>query len=106
MHRPRPKQRRRVLTRDIFECQICGASEKEGADLVLHHVRMFSRGGPTTDENLITLCKPCHEGLDPHEDESLFFMQGGHVDRALERETSDAHRRAVDAYRSRMSQLI
>lgn len=106
VHRPRPNQRRRVLERDNFECRICAASQRDGAELVLHHVRMFSRGGPTTDENLITLCKPCHEGLDPHENEALFFMPGGHVDRALEYETADTHRSAVAAYRSRMSRAV
>lgn len=103
--RPRPPQRRRVLQRDHFECQLGGAREEDGAELVLHHVRMFSRGGPTTDENLVTLCKPCHTGLDPHEDEGLFFLPGGHLDRALRYETADAHRSAVLSYRSKMARV-
>lgn len=106
IHRHRPSQRRRVLERDNSECQKCGARQEDGAELVLHHIRMFSRGGPTTAENLITLCTKCHDGLNPHEDETLFFRPGGHVDRFLERETSDAHRCAVAAYRSRMSQVV
>lgn len=101
--RPRPKQRRRVLERDHHTCQLCGAREDEGAELTLHHIRMFSRGGPTLDENLITLCKPCHDGLDPHEDETLFYLPGGHLDRALARETPEAHQRAVASYRAKMA---
>jgi hypothetical protein len=104
--RPRPKQRRRVLARDHHKCQLCGAQEDDGADLTLHHIRMFSRGGPTTDENLITLCKPCHDALDPHEDETLFSLPGGHIDRALALQSAEEHGRAVASYRSKMADVV
>jgi hypothetical protein len=38
----------------------------------VHHIRMWAHGGLTEDENLITLCHTCHDGLSPHEDWGLF----------------------------------
>ncbi len=98
---PTKKQRMRILKRDGFRCQLCGErpSNNEHITLHIHHVRPFSRGGLTIDENLITLCHTCHEGLDPHEDLTLFFLPGGHVDRALEKETHAAFIAGVDSYR-------
>ena len=104
-HRPRPKHRRRIPERDGHCCQACRASEADGAELVVHHIRMFSRGGPTADENLITLCRPCHDGLDPHEDESLFHLPGGHMDRAFARLNKTNFATGVDAYRHRVRML-
>lgn len=60
---PIPAQLRfRVLSRDHFRCQYCGRSQAEGAVLHLDHVVPFSKGGPTTEGNLITACVDCNLG--------------------------------------------
>lgn len=57
-----PQLRFRVLHRDAFRCQYCGRSPREGAILHLDHVVPFSRGGETTEDNLITACDQCNLG--------------------------------------------
>jgi hypothetical protein len=71
---PRPKQRMRILQRDSYRCRICGRRPDDYTDieLHLHHIRPWSSGGLTEDDNLITLCDTCHDGLKPHEEHSLF----------------------------------
>ena len=73
---PRPKHRMRVLQRDQYRCRICGRSPDNYTDIELHvhHIRPWSHGGLTEDDNLITLCDTCHDGLEPHEEHSLFSM--------------------------------
>jgi hypothetical protein len=43
-------------------------------ELHVHHIRPWAKGGLTEEDNLITLCKTCHDGLDPHHDPSLFDL--------------------------------
>jgi hypothetical protein len=57
-----PQLRFRVLQRDGFRCQYCGRSPRDGAILHLDHVVPFSRGGETTEDNLITSCDQCNLG--------------------------------------------
>ena len=70
MNRIRPKQPRqrldlisyqhlcrRVIERDRWRCQSCCAMEQ----LQVHHKQFRSRSGNDSEENLITLCKRCHE---------------------------------------------
>jgi len=52
--------RARVLERDRHQCTRCGATE----DLQVHHVVAAEDGGPTTLENLITLCADCHDAAE------------------------------------------
>lgn len=56
--------RYRVLVRDHFMCVLCGNSPTRDPQCVLHidHIAPHSRGGPTTVENLRTLCKKCNLG--------------------------------------------
>jgi 5-methylcytosine-specific restriction endonuclease McrA len=49
--------RLRVLQRDGWRCQTCGAM----ANLEVHHLQFRSRQGENCEENLITLCSPCHK---------------------------------------------
>lgn len=61
---PSLRLRFRVLQRDRFSCQGCGASPAVSAGTELHidHVVPWSRGGETRIENLRTLCSRCNLG--------------------------------------------
>lgn len=50
-------RRQEILERDGKSCVICGEQEH----LHIHHVRPISWGGCHTPQNLITLCRNCHE---------------------------------------------
>ncbi len=58
------RTRFRVLKRDNFTCRACGASPALTPGLSLHvdHIKAWSLGGETVDENLQTLCEPCNLG--------------------------------------------
>jgi len=51
-----------VLFRDNHECQYCKGKSKEGR-LEVHHIIFRSNGGSNKQDNLITLCKTCHDKL-------------------------------------------
>jgi hypothetical protein len=55
---PSLRIRFRVMKRDNFSCRACGASPALQPGLSLHvdHIKPWSRGGETIDENLQTLC--------------------------------------------------
>ena len=57
-----PALRYAVLKRDHFRCQICGASQKDGAILEVDHYLPVSKGGKTEMNNLRTLCWQCNRG--------------------------------------------
>lgn len=73
---PNPKQRMSIIKRDNSKCAICGRRPVDYLDLELHvhHIRPWAKGGLTEDTNLITLCNTCHNGLEPHDDQSLFSL--------------------------------
>ena len=48
--------RRQVLRRDGWRCQCCGTM----SNLEVHHREFRSHSGADSEENLITLCAPCH----------------------------------------------
>ena len=50
--------RNRIFTRDKYTCRYCGNSDSNRDWLVLEHV---VPGGPSTDENLVTACRPCNK---------------------------------------------
>jgi 5-methylcytosine-specific restriction endonuclease McrA len=50
---------RRILERDSWKCQMCGALR----NLQVHHIRFRSQSGSDLEENLITLCAGCHEQI-------------------------------------------
>jgi len=98
---PTPKQRMRILKRDSCRCRICGESPSDNVHikLILHHIRLWSEGGLTEDDNLITICGTCHEGLLPHRDYSLFNLidmpnEGCDIERAR-----SEHNLGVERYR-------
>lgn len=51
-----------VLDRDNYKCQHCKGKSNEKR-LEVHHIVFRSNGGTDAPDNLITLCKCCHEGL-------------------------------------------
>ena len=53
-------RRSAVLHRDNYTCQCCG---KRNCRLEVHHIKFKSNGGTDDEENLITLCKECHDGV-------------------------------------------
>jgi hypothetical protein len=84
--------RRRILKRDDYTCQQCGANE----NLHVHHktpFRMFDDDGVANDEsNLVTLCAPCHR----KEDASRKWIKIGDVVVSMSPETWALTRRAND----------
>ena len=53
-------RRNAILHRDNYTCQCCG---KKNCRLEVHHIKFRSNGGTDDEENLITLCKDCHDGV-------------------------------------------
>ena len=51
-------RREAILHRDNYTCQCCG---KKNCRLEVHHIKFRSNGGTDDEENLITLCKECHD---------------------------------------------
>ena len=51
--------RKEVLSRDGWQCQICGSRQ----NLQVHHKQLRSQQGSDDDLNLITLCAGCHQGM-------------------------------------------
>jgi 5-methylcytosine-specific restriction endonuclease McrA len=51
--------RQKVLRRDGWRCQFCGAI----SNLEVHHKVFRSHQGENRDDNLITLCNTCHSGI-------------------------------------------
>lgn len=52
--------RRRILERDNNTCQHCGAVDR----LEVHHIIKRADGGSNDDDNLVTLCVPCHRRVE------------------------------------------
>ena len=75
-HAPTKKLRMHVLTRDGRRCLICGRSPAYYIDVELHvhHAVPWGQGGITEEENLVSICKTCHDGLDPHFDPGLIQL--------------------------------
>ncbi|HEY4385216.1 MAG TPA: RNA-guided endonuclease IscB, partial [Ktedonobacteraceae bacterium] len=51
-----------VLTRDGYTCQQCQGKSKDQR-LEVHHLVFRSQNGSDEEENLLALCKTCHDGL-------------------------------------------
>ena len=62
------KLRIKILERDSYTCQLCGATKKDkhtdGAKVKLEvdHIKPLTLGGKTTEDNLWTLCSRCNAG--------------------------------------------
>ena len=53
------KLQRKILERDGWRCQACGAM----SGLQVHHIERRSRLGEDSENNLITLCSECHRAI-------------------------------------------
>ena len=108
MHRPTGKQRCRILDRDGHQCQKCGwqPPDEKDPDLHLHHIRPFSMGGLTVDENLITLCRLCHQSLHPHFQPEFFWGPGGPAEKLREQQRAATHDGGKEAHRHRVVSLL
>jgi len=62
-----------VLDRDNYICQYCKGKTKD-SKLEVHHIIFRRNGGSDEQENLITLCKTCHDKL--HNDEISLKKNG------------------------------
>lgn len=51
-----------VLTRDKYCCQHCKGKSKDNRKEV-HHIIFRSQGGSDEEDNLMTLCKTCHDAV-------------------------------------------
>lgn len=51
-----------VLNRDSYTCQYCKNKSKDSR-LEVHHIIFRSQGGSDEQDNLVVLCKTCHDGL-------------------------------------------
>jgi|GEM_PF-2541074 len=49
--------RRKVFKRDDYTCIYCG---QRGRTLELDHIIPFSRGGKSTEDNVVTSCRQCN----------------------------------------------
>jgi len=67
--------RQRVLTRDKNRCIGCGS---DGGELTMDHVIPFSRGGETTEGNLVSLCQRCNQSDGNQHHPHLFALAGLH----------------------------
>lgn len=53
----RPIDRRRIFARDKYRCVACKSRKFV---LVAHHVIPEPQGGADNEQNVVTLCRPCH----------------------------------------------
>jgi hypothetical protein len=51
-----------ILSRDNYTCQYCKGKSKD-SKLQVHHIIPRSQGGSNRPNNLLTLCKTCHDKL-------------------------------------------
>lgn len=54
------KIRTRILIRDDYECQKCGAHKSEVRFMDVHHKKSFLISRDNSEDNLIALCRKCH----------------------------------------------
>jgi len=58
----KPSLRFKILHRDQYRCQACGASPYNGVELHIDHIVPVSKGGTNEESNLRALCSECNIG--------------------------------------------
>lgn len=104
---PPPLIRRRVFARDDYRCRICGHSPEDHSaiKLEIHHVVEHALGGLTIENNLLTLCKNCHETATPPDP----WLRGDMFDRivvAASRFHRQSHEQGVADYRTWVARAL
>lgn len=91
-HAPSKKLRMSVIQRDEFRCRVCGRSPSNYVDVELHvhHIIPWGIGGVTEEKNLITICKTCHDGIEPHYLPTLSTLQKDQNKNVLNNENGDS----------------
>lgn len=84
-----------VLDRDKYTCQNCKGKSKD-KKLEVHHIVFRKDGGSDEQENLITLCKTCHDSL--HNGDIL--LKGGKIKGKLK------HATQMNSIRMQLLQLL
>ena len=60
LHHFTATQKKEIMERDKFTCQICGAKAEDGVELAVDHKRALSKKGKATIDNGQTVCVPCN----------------------------------------------
>ena len=71
-----------VLDRDSYKCQHCKGKSKD-KKLEIHHIIFRSNNGSDEPENLITLCKTCHDAVH----DGKIKLKGGKIKSQLKHAT-------------------
>jgi 5-methylcytosine-specific restriction endonuclease McrA len=68
-----------VLARDGFKCRVCGRSQLNGDQVILHvdHIKPIAKGGKSIMDNLQTLCIDCNLGKSDSESMQEFLFDDG-----------------------------
>jgi len=74
--RIKPEIRELVYRRDSHCCVRCGCTDL--AQLTLQHAIPFSRGGASTECNLVTMCEPCNQNVGNNFDYGCLSLAGLH----------------------------
>jgi len=60
------KKRFDIMTRDNFQCVLCGERAHSENKLEVDHIEPISKGGSNKEDNLRTLCFSCNRGKGGH----------------------------------------
>ncbi len=76
--------RKEVLKRDNYECRFCGVSNEQhkqdnGRSLHAHHIVKSRIGGPDDPENLIAVCRDCHDTIEQTQAKGLELLKSDKV---------------------------
>lgn len=63
-------KRERVKARDGNKCILCESTD----NLEVHHVAAVAEGGSASDDNLVTLCRECHQKVHHNEESKSVLM--------------------------------
>jgi hypothetical protein len=102
--RPRPWMKKRARERDGGKCCICGKGPGGGVELTLHHIIMRKWAGFTELDNLITLCRSCHDEYGELNNLSLYELVG--VNRFSSDTSGREHREATERYRMKLRSIL
>lgn len=62
-----PEVRKYIFSRDAYQCQSCGKTQRE-TQLTIDHIIPLARGGQNDISNLHTLCRFCNQQKHHHLD--------------------------------------